>query len=407
MFKWLRKAKRPEKRASIDVDQILAELEARTGSADRASELPAWALILRSPFRPWQSATSWLGGTPCAPLEFVWPLGTDGAPLHFLAQIDLGALQPEPETGSRPPGLPESGALLVFVGLHDYAVRIIDDKRMRVASRIPAPATLAPINELGYFGDAQTFKRWPVDPVPFLDRGEQRPSAFPELFADPAAWIDTWALAELDARLLLQGLQRELRFGEEFFSRKAHWPDPPTKVILQKQAFYSLLMEDAPALLAKLEPWHARAAAEPPEGSVDAAALGALLVERRALMYGMPNYPVKPLMLGSPDALWGALRTQYRDAFAATDFQAIPEGVRGFVEARITDWRGHRLFGLEPEFPNNSEDLRGQDVFISIHADALLNTESEHDYGMSVWCACDGLAEGRHYDGQFIRHCAV
>ncbi|SNS94642.1 DUF1963 domain-containing protein [Tropicimonas sediminicola] len=407
MFKWLRKGKRPERRASIDVDQILAELEARTGSADRASELPAWALILRSPFRPWQNATSWLGGTPRAPLEFVWPLGTDGAPLHFLAQIDLGALQPWPETGSLPPGLPDGGAMLVFVGLHDYAVRIIDAKRMRVASGIPVPPTLPPVSEIGYFSEEPTFGRWPVDPVAFLDHGKERPADFPERFADPAAWIDTWAVAEIDARLLVQAMRREIGFAEQFFNSKAHWPDPPTRVILDKQAFYGALLQEAPTLLPKLEAWQARAAAEPQAGAVDATALRAMLAERLAFAEGKPNYPVLPLLRGSAHAVWGEVRRQYRDAFAAEAFQSIPEGLRTFIDARITDWRRHRLFGLEPEFPNNSEDRRGQDVLISIHADELLNTMSEHDYGMSIWCDRAALDQGRHEEGQLIRHCAV
>lgn len=407
MFKWLRKGKRPGTRAPYDIDQILADLEARTGSADRASALPAWALVLRSPFRPWENATSWLGGTPRAPIEFVWPLGADGAPLHFLAQIDLAALQPEPETGRRPPGLPESGALLVFVGLQDYAVLIIDAKRMRVASRIPVPPTLPPISEIGYFSEDPTFARWPVDPVAFLDRGEDRPDAFPERFADPAAWIDTWAVAEIDARLVVQTLRREIGFAEQFFKGKAHWPDPPTRVILDKQAFYGALLEEAPTLLPKLEAWQSRAASEPQAGAVDAAALRALLAVRRAFAEGKPNYPVVPLLRGSSHSVWGEVRRHYRDAIATKEFQAIPDGLFAFVEAWITDWRRHRLFGLEPEFPNNSEDRRGQDALISIHADELLNTTSEHDYGMSIWCDREALARGRHEQGQIIRHCAV
>ncbi len=94
----------------------IAELLARGGGADRAKQLPAWALLFHSPFARSDDATSWIGGAPKAPGNFEWPKDRDGTPLHFIAQIDLASLKPEPQTGLRPPGLPAEGALLVFIG---------------------------------------------------------------------------------------------------------------------------------------------------------------------------------------------------------------------------------------------------------------------------------------------------
>ena len=59
------------------------------------------------------------------------------------------------------------------------------------------------------------------------------------------------------------------------------------------------------------------------------------------------------------------------------------------------------------EFGNNFEDRRGQDCVISIAADALLETMSEHEYGFSIWCPWGGMEKGLFDKGQLIRHIAV
>jgi hypothetical protein len=69
--------------------------------------------------------------------------------------------------------------------------------------------------------------------------------------------------------------------------------------------------------------------------------------------------------------------------------------------ALITDWRGHRLFGLET--PPDYDDLRGLDCLINIAADRLLRTESEHTYALSVWCPRNDMAAGRFDRGLFLR----
>lgn len=96
----------------FDSDEMLTVASPRRD----AEPVPAWAILLRSPYKLWADATSWLGGQPKAPPGFVWPRETDGTPQTFLAQIDLGSLKPDPEVGGHHFNLPHSGALLIFVG---------------------------------------------------------------------------------------------------------------------------------------------------------------------------------------------------------------------------------------------------------------------------------------------------
>src|SRR5262245_42944952 len=142
MFRWFEKLRRGKNGQGAEREltgaDIAAEFLARAGTEDRADRLPAWALLLRSPYETSRTVSSWLGGAPHAPRDFNWPNDVDGTPLHFLAQIDLASLKPEPETGARPPGLPEDGALLVFGG-QSYACRILDARYMVRAGPLALP----------------------------------------------------------------------------------------------------------------------------------------------------------------------------------------------------------------------------------------------------------------------------
>src|SRR5262245_31545828 len=139
MFRWFAKLRRGKNgHGELTGADIAAEFLARAGTEDRAERLAAWALLLRSPYDTSRSVSSWLGGVPHAPGDFSWPNDVDGKPLHFLAQIDLASLKPEPETGARPPGLPAEGALLVFVG-QSYACRILEARDMTRAVPLALP----------------------------------------------------------------------------------------------------------------------------------------------------------------------------------------------------------------------------------------------------------------------------
>lgn len=399
--------------ARPDVEAMIAELEARTGAATRPKSLPAWALVFRSPFetradRP----SSWLGGVPRAPRAFRWPRGATGEPLHFIAQIDLGALAPEPTTGARPPGLPSRGALLVFIG-QQYAIRVLGAADLADAAPVEPPRDLAGVAELGYWGSGNTFTAWAVDPVPYLSRGEQFPEILPDPFETPTRWITNWGIAALEADILIEALELELRLGREFAAyRKRQVADGKTPLMarhIEERLVHCAMMEDhAPGLLAELQAWHASAAAQPPEAPIQHKALEAILSRRMALAGRMQNdYGTRSLLSGSASRAWDRIVGNLPRIAGHPDFSGVPSAYRPLVDAKITGWRGHRLFGIEPEFPNNAEDLRGQDPLVSIASDALLGTQSEHDYGFSIWLDRDRMARGVHEGGQLVRHCAV
>jgi hypothetical protein len=404
--------KKPSVATDAGIDDILAEMEVRTGAATRAKELPAWALLLRSPYKSYREPTSWLGGVPHVSSSFAWPTGKDGRALHFIAQIDLAALSPEPTTGARAPGLPTDGALLVFIG-DGFAVRVLSAREMRSAAPARVPADLVDVSEHGFWGKGQTFNRWDVDPVAYLSRGEERPDFLPNPFATPQQWITTWGLTALEASVAHEVLERELRLGREFMdhrrAQEAKGIQMPSMDHIKRRIAHCALMEElAPKLLATLEEWRALAAARRPEEPVDVAALTAIFAERTKLGAAMQNnYGARPVLAGSARAVWDKLLAGARMPNGTTDFSAVAPAYRSLIEAWVTDWRNHRLFGIEPEFPNNYEDLRQQNPLVSIGADPLLGTQSEHDYGFSVWLKDEDIVRGRHTDGQFIRHCAV
>ena len=107
------------------------------------------------------------------------------------------------------------------------------------------------------------------------------------------------------------------------------------------------------------------------------------------------------------EKVWDQICSDFPQVLDQTDNTPLPIEYRQFIEAVITGWRGHRLFGIEPPFGNNWEDLRGQDCLISIAADFLLKTESEHEYGLSIWCPREDMKNGQYNTGQLVRHCAV
>ncbi len=409
LFGWKKQsAPQPEAPAKpvMDTDAILEEMRARTGADTRAAELPAWALLFRSPFKSYPAPTSWLGGVPRAPRSFSWPKGDNGRPLSFVAQIDLSAM-------ADAPGLPEAGALLVFTG-DGYAVQVLSSAEVEQSQPVSPPWGLPDLKDLGYWGQGNRFNAWAVDPVPFISRnGEIRPSAFPDPFAQPSQWIGTWGLAALEAGVVVQALEKELRMLEsraelrrkrEAEGNGGNWPAHAE----QQHAHWIMMKENAPNVMAALQAWHDRAVSMPKEGPVDQEELAAVLSARMSLSGKMQNnYGTKHLMGGNAHMVWTEILKQMPAEQKNHDFSSIPPEFRPFVEAKITDWRGHRLFGLEPEFPNNFEDLRGQDPLISIAADPLVGTETEHDYGFSIWLNRETMAQGRHGGGQLIHHCAV
>jgi hypothetical protein len=388
----------------------IAGLLGRASDANRMKPLPAWALLFHSPFDRSDDVTSWIGGEPKAPGNFEWPDDRDGTPLHFMAQIDLASLKPEPQTGLRPPGLPAEGALLVFIG-KSYACRILNASQMAQAVILPPPKDLAPVRKHGFFGEGRTFARRPVIPIAYLDTGDGRPAFLPERFKSPRDWIVNWGIAALEARNVIDSLRFDLRDGAGFFTWYRQQDSASqqgfNEVIRNKIAHYGVIERKAPDVIAALEAWRNLALSKPQDEVVNGDALDAILRLRLELHDEMQPHMSKFIVAGRAEAVWEAIRLQYRRLNHGEGYDELPSCYRPFVVMRETDWRGHRLFGIEPEFENNGEDLRGQDCVISIAADMLLQTMSEHEYGLSIWCPRGRIAKGLFDKGQLIRHCAV
>jgi hypothetical protein len=383
-------------------DAWMRQMEEATGDQGRAAQASGWALMLRSPFRSFEGATSWIGGTPVAPAEFKWPRGREGQPLQLLAQIDLAALKPNPDTGSRPLALPETGAMLVFAGLKDHAVRVLTAADMAAAKPVPVPADMPRLRDIGHWSDMTSFGFWPVDPVPFLDDGAHQPAVFPLPSEDPCDWIMTWGIAQLEADLILSAIARDQR---DMADRVKHAKDPMNKVqAANAKHLAALTGPDFQELVETLKAWRDRAASADPAGPVDRVALQDLMAIRRGLAQPLDNRNVRLLLLGRRSAVWEDIRRVYRSEIEAQTFDAIPAAFRPFIEADVMRWRGHRAFGLLKDLWHNSEDRRGQDLVLSLSSDDLLRTGSDHNFGLSVWCDRGGMAKGQYDRGQLLRH---
>lgn len=392
---------------------VAPEIEMPFGRDGDVAPRPGWALVLRSPYESWEGARSWLGGRPMVPSNFDWPRDLDGSPLTFLAQIDLGSICAEPSTGQRPVGLPARGAFLVFVG-RTYACRVLPDSDMADAAPLPLPADLPDIGKHGFFGNGQTLGYWPVSALAFFDKGrEGRPEGYPSSFGRVEDWIVNWGIAAVEAEIAIECLNVELNLARRFNETPAPvatdgQSSRANRVYASKSVHYAQILEDAPDLLAALTAWHRHALASPAEQAVDREWLAAVFERRAAFVDRMTDsYRPKLILPGNPREVWRKVTSGRKDGDSQSFFQKLPPAWRPFVEACVTDWRGHRLLGVEPPFPNNGEDLRGHSCLISVAADPLLGTCSEHEYGMSVWCPTGDMLHGRFDRGQFVRHCAV
>jgi hypothetical protein len=125
---------------------------------------------------------------------------------------------------------------------------------------------------------------------------------------------------------------------------------------------------------------------------------------RRDLAKMMPQGFMLPNVLrGTPHLVWEQIQRDYRLDGSRESFALVPPGLRPFVEAVITEWRGHSLFGravLDPFI--NEEDRRGQDLLLGVFSDELLKTRMEHHHAITIWCDRDKMAEGNYTNGQVI-----
>jgi hypothetical protein len=306
--------------------------------------------------------------------------------------------------------LPVEGALLVFIG-KSSACRILSAAEMARAEILPPPQDLAPVSKHGFFSEGRTFLRRPVIPTAYLDTcDDDRPAFLPDPFKSPLDWVVNWGIAALEAQNVIDSLKSDLRNGAAYFrardhlrgqGRPANDRDPDTT------AHYQIIGRKALEMIGPLEVWRGFALSRPQDEAVDKDSFEAIMCLRLELHDQMLPHMSRHMLAGRAEAVWDAILRQYPRLRHGEGYDELPSCYRPFVEMRETGWRRHRLFGIEPEFANNWEDLRGQDCVISIFADDLLQTASEHEYGLSIWCPRDRIAKGLFDEGQLIRHCAV
>ncbi len=291
------------------------EYQALSGAADRAKEIPGWALLLHSPFNPPANPTSWIGGRPHAPEEFTWPSTTKGVRQHFLAQIDLSTLS---NTGNN--GLPSAGALLVFFSYqwtndapdHVYTCRILSADEMKKARPVPVPDDLDTLDKtMGFFHPEQTFIKRGVDLVPFQDDRSSPPAGIPNNFTSPERWISNWGIALADVEITLQRLQHCV---EPLLADKGqkHLADlnarfkkmPQAKYLLSDIANTKALASQGPEMLEALTAWRDLARSRPANAPIDLNALKALFAKRTALAEQMKPGIAAVLKEGAHEDLW-------------------------------------------------------------------------------------------------------
>jgi len=392
--------KEPEPMPTIEVGKLIESFDRSRGIVEREHALPGWGLIMRSPYDTRSPSTSWLGGLPHVPPEFFWPRDENEVPEHFIAQIDLASLQPDPITGARPPGLPSQGALLVFFGGLSASLHIINAPQMARAIRQKPPGDTPPLRQSGFRSDATTFPEWQVDPVAYLDTDGKRPIIIRDPFSRARTWIVSSAIAALEAACAIDFLSREIKQIAGSDRELRVLPDA------RSAAYARLIRDHAGEMLAKLEAWRSEAAAQSPEDPVDGDRLDALFSERLALAQQLETYTSARDLAGNPQALWIRLRQSF-PGIETGDFAMAPDAIRPFITAWVRQWRGHRLFGLEPPPANSFENFHGRDCVITVRADSLLGTQTEHEDALSVWCDRDDLNAGRFDRPRLVRHISV
>ncbi|MEP6064243.1 MAG: DUF1963 domain-containing protein [Paracoccaceae bacterium] len=394
------------------------EYLARSGTESRAKQLPAWGLQVRSPYKHHAcAATSWIGGTPKAPADFDWPRGASGNHMFFLATIDLASLSPDAVSG-----LPSEGALLIFFGdnLNDkgrndasYSCIVLSAIEMQTAVRHETPHDPIELSTHLYL-DSPVFPKWPVDLIPFLDDGNVPPAKFPDIFKAPERWISNWGVAAMEAKAALYELeaakdglsnQHAKKRLDDARRTNAQYPGKGygDDIINQAEA----LAADGDTIITALQTWKKLAESKPAGEPVDAVALRKIFEIRSAFADHLYDILFQTMRYGASRPVWENICAEHPAFERGAKFETIADTYRDFVEMWAMRWVGHRLFGLEPEFPNNDEDLRGHDCLISVGFDDVFGNRTEHFYGMSIWCPREEMSKGQLQNGQLVFHCAV
>ena len=173
-----KKRVRPEKLSTAQSQNDFAHLEKKVWAEDQHPF--HIRLVPQIPIR--NKSTSWFGGHPYMPASINWPIGTDGLPMQFLAQLDLSQVPDKLWDGLGP----RSGWLVFFTNYEFGGAKVIhitDFGQARIAPPIPQSR----VSEYGHwfnvhYLDYAEIKRlgktlpfdhrppyWPVDIVPVAE----------------------------------------------------------------------------------------------------------------------------------------------------------------------------------------------------------------------------------------------
>ena len=141
-----------------------------------------------------------------------------------------------------------------------------------------------------------------------------------------------------------------------------------------------------------------------PESPVDTAALDAIMAKRAALNERLKGFDA---FRTSPASVEQALLSPKTGQTLEDVLADPPEAFRPFLTARLTGWRGHRLFGWAVPEMTDFPDLRGLDCVLSLTADHLPATQTEHHDGFSIWVRREAMAAGDWSDARIVWHSAV
>lgn len=160
---------------TAEIELIASFIDAKAAKARdfRRTDPVALVRMARGKTDVTTAGASWLGGVPSLG-GLDWPKGTDGRPMHHLAQIALADL---PE-GQIPPGLARDGSLAFFIQTAaewPYPSRVVyipqtDGRPSAIPSDLPL---LFEGGEWGYYVKGHTltsapriFPRWAVETIP-------------------------------------------------------------------------------------------------------------------------------------------------------------------------------------------------------------------------------------------------
>ncbi|WP_170761419.1 DUF1963 domain-containing protein [Ruegeria lacuscaerulensis] len=393
-----------------DDDFRNSELLAMDGEADRAAELPAWFLHLRSPFEADQSARSWFGGLPLLPIAHAWPRDPDGRPMHFVLQIDLGALS-EP----KPVKLNDSGALLLFVSFlrqdaGSYRVVQLTEEQMQKAQPRQAPEDLPDLNDAGFFDLGKTFPRWALDLHYEMDAGEDR------AVIDPPAeeWITNWGIAAGEAQRVAYNRTYDDKWRQEFDQKMSQRDEnsPPLEGHDKRMAQHYAAMERfGPEFFEAFDQFVAKAEAMPPDTPIDQDELKSILEKRRAFAEQLGEFSIKWALAPSQDTFISQqLRAHVKNrkgGFEKDDLADIPSYLQCVLSDVLTGYRFHRLFGRALPPSTHPVELRGMDCLITFRSDDALGILREHEHGFSIWCLREDMSEGFFETGKLVWHTSV